>query len=72
MIAKGKAAAKRGVAKAKKSSAAKRPLNSYMKFAQKHRAEVVKAHPTWKVTDVAKELGRRYRELSGSAKARYQ
>lgn len=45
---------------------------NFIAFSKKHRAEVVAAHPTWKVTQVAKELGKRWRALPLSERKKYQ
>ena len=45
-----------------------RPLNAYMRFAQEMRPKVVKENPSLAVTDIAKELGRRYAALSAAEK----
>lgn len=59
-------------APAPKSPATKRPLSGYMKFVKAKRAEVVKAHPSLKVTEVGKKLGEMWRGLSDAEKAKYK
>lgn len=45
-----------------KKKTGKRAPNKYMEFCAKHRAEVVAANPQASVTEVAKLLGKMYRE----------
>jgi len=50
----------------------KRPLSGYMKFAKEKRGEVVKTLGAGAgVTDVAKELGKRWRAMSEKEKKSY-
>lgn len=50
----------------------KRPLSSYMKFIKAKRAEVTKAHPNLKVTELGKIFGEMWRSLSEKDKALYK
>jgi hypothetical protein len=67
-----KKAAKKGSPKAKKAGGAKRPLSGYMKFCQAERPALMKAHPAWKITDAAKELGKRWKALSADKQNAYK
>jgi hypothetical protein len=59
----------------KKSSQTKkvRKLSGYMKFASKIRKDVLAEYPSMRsdVTQVAKEIGKRWRALSEAEKKRY-
>jgi len=46
----------------------KKPLRGFFLFSQERRPAVREAHPEWKVGDVAKELGRQWRELDDASK----
>lgn len=59
-------------AKGAKKSVAKRPLNAYMRFAVDERKKVVKENPKMCITDVARELGTRYKKLSDAQKDKYK
>ena len=67
-VAKGKKGAKKGA----KKTGVKRPLTGYFKFCGEKRAAVMKAHPTWKVTEVASELGKQWRGLSDAQKKSFK
>ena len=49
-----------GAKKEKDPNMPKRPLTPYFAFSADERPKVRAEHPDWKVTEVAKELGRRY------------
>ena len=49
----------------------KRKLNSYMKFANEKRSELMKAHPSLKIGDIAKKMGELWRALSDDDKKKY-
>jgi hypothetical protein len=49
----------------------KRGMNPYMKFANKHRAEVMRAHPGAAVPDIGREIGKKWRALSDAEKKSY-
>lgn len=51
---------------------AKRPLSGYMLFGKKMRPVVLKEHPDYDVTEVMKELGKMWRELSDEEKEKYK
>jgi HMG (high mobility group) box len=48
-----------------------RKMSGYFKFMQEERSNIVKQHPKFAVTDVAKEAGKRWRSLSAAEKAKY-
>jgi len=48
-----------------------RKVSGYFKFMQQERSNIVKQHPKFAVTDVAKEAGKRWRALSAAEKAKY-
>ena len=50
-------------------SGGKRKLSGYMKFANKHRSEVMK--PGMKVPDIGRALGKKWRSLSEAEKKSY-
>lgn len=50
----------------------KRPLSAFMLFSQAQRGEIKKKHPDYKVSDVAKELGRMWGTMSAGQKEKYQ
>ena len=51
--------------------ASKRKMNPYMKFANKHRAEVMRSMPGAKVPEIGKALGKKWRALSDAEKKSY-
>jgi hypothetical protein len=58
--------------KAKSTGGGKtRKVSGYFKFMQQERSNIVKQHPNFAVTDVAKEAGKRWRALSAAEKAKY-
>ena len=68
----GKKKRKRGAKKAKKDvNAPKRPLTSYMIYSNEKRKQLMEANPSLKVTDVAKQIGALWKELSEAAKKPY-
>jgi len=66
-----KAKAAKKEKKAKKASGEKKPLKGFFKFSGEHRDAVKKAHPTWGVTDIAKDLGKQWKKLTVAEKAKY-
>jgi len=48
-----------------------RKVSGYFQFMQEERSNIVKQHPNFAVTDVAKEAGKRWRSLSAAEKAKY-
>ena len=48
-----------------------RKVSGYFKFMQQERSNIVKQHPKFAVTDVAKEAGKLWRALSAAEKAKY-
>ena len=52
-------------------SGGKRKMNPYMKFANKHRKELMRANPKMKIPDIGKALGKKWRALSDSEKKSY-
>jgi len=59
---------KKGAKKTKDENAPKRPLTSYMLFSQSKRKEILEANPTMKVTEVAKEIGALWKNISAEEK----
>ncbi len=57
--------------KAEKPKGEKKPLKGFFLFSQKNRDAVKKANPTFAVTEIAKELGKRWGALSAAEKAKY-
>ena len=57
----------------RKQNGGKRPLNGYMKFAQKTRPEILRTNPSLRsdVVAVARKIGEKWRALSPTEKARY-
>lgn len=49
----------------------KRGMNPYMKFANKHRGEVMRSMPGAKVPEIGKALGKKWRSLSDAEKKSY-
>lgn len=49
----------------------KRKANPFMKFAGEERKNIMKSNPGMAVTDVGRELGKRWRALSDAEKAKY-
>lgn len=47
-------------------------MNPFMNFSNVHRDRIRALNPGWKMTDVAKELGRRWREMSEKQKGVYR
>ena len=52
-------------------SGGKRKMNPYMKFANKHRAEVMRSMPKAKIPEIGKALGKKWRALSDAEKKAY-
>ena len=52
-------------------SGGKRKMNPYMKFANKHRAEIMRSNPKMKIPDVGRALGKKWRSLSEAQKKAY-
>ena len=46
----------------------KRPLNGYFRYAMQMRPMIVRQNPNMKITEVAKVLGQKYRELPTNKK----
>lgn len=57
--------------KNRKQSGGKRGMNPFMKFAAKERKNIMSSNPGMPVTEVGKELGKRWRALSDSEKSKY-
>ena len=49
----------------------KRRMNPYMKFANKHRGEVMRSMPGAKIPEIGKALGKKWRALSDAEKKSY-
>ena len=49
----------------------KRPMTSFMFFCNEFRTQIWEANPEFKIGDVAKELGKRWKKLSEDAKEKY-
>lgn len=60
---------RRGTRKAQKGG--KRGPNPFMKFAAKERKNIMSSNPGMPVTEVGKELGKRWRALSDAEKAKF-
>ena len=58
--------------KHKRPSSVKRPSSAYMHFCKAERSSIAKAHPDWKVTDIGRELGKRWRSMSEADKKQYE
>lgn len=48
------------------------PITAYMMFAIEKRSEVVAKHPQMKITDVSKELGKMWKDVSAQEKENYK
>jgi len=57
--------------KKEKEERPKKAQSSYMFFASEARKQVMEANPTFKMTDISKELGKRWKELSEDKKKKY-
>lgn len=55
----------------RKQSGGKRGMNPFMKFASKERKNIMSSNPGMAVTEVGKELGKRWRALSEAEKKKY-
>jgi hypothetical protein len=53
------------------SGGKKRGMNPYMKFANKHRADVMRSMPGAKIPDIGRALGKKWRALSDAEKKSY-
>ena len=58
--------------KEKDPNAPKRPLSTYMIFSAEMRAKVKEENPDFSITDVAKELGVRWKSVTGDEKVKYE
>jgi len=58
--------------KKKDPDAPKRAMSSFMFFANHRRAELRKANPEMKITEIGKELGKMWKELSDEERKPYQ
>jgi len=58
--------------KEKDPNAPKRALSAFFVFSNEKRAAIAKAHPAWKVGEVAADLGRQWREMNAGAKKKYE
>lgn len=56
---------------AKDKTGPKRPTTAFFAFSSEKRPEIKEAHPDWKVGDIAKELGKLWKEMSDEEKAPY-
>ena len=50
----------------------KRAMSAYLVFLSRHRLAVQKSHPNWSVTDVTKELARRWKTVADKERAECQ
>ena len=66
-----KASRKENNAVTRKQAGGKKKMGGYFKFMQEERSNIMKQHPKFAVTEVAKEAGKRWRALSDSEKAKY-
>lgn len=55
----------------KNQAGGKRGANPFMKFAAKERKNIMNQNPGMPVTEVGKELGKRWRALSDAEKSKY-
>ena len=55
----------------KAQAGGKRGMNPFMKFAAKERKNIMGQNPGMAMTDVGKELGKRWRSLSDAEKSKY-
>ena len=55
----------------KAQAGGKRGANPFMKFAAKERKNIMGQNPGMAMTDVGKELGKRWRSLSDAEKSKY-
>ncbi len=63
---------RRNARKTRKAQAGgKRAANPFMKFAAKERKNIMGQNPGMAMTDVGKELGKRWRSLSDTEKSKY-
>ncbi|QQP36438.1 High mobility group protein B2like, partial [Caligus rogercresseyi] len=58
--------------KKKDPNAPKQPLSAYFIFSSEERLKVKGEHPSYSICEVAKELGRRWADMSPDVKQRYQ
>jgi len=63
---------KAGGKKEKDMNAPKRPLSAFFSFSQTKRQGIQQSHPEWKVGDVAKELGRQWKDMDANDKKEYE
>ena len=70
LLKRSKTSSKKGASK-KKGTGKPRGPTAFFVFSAEHRAAVKKAHPSWKVTEVASELGKQWRALSADKKKQY-
>merc|ERR1719367_2755132 len=56
----------------KDPNAPKKPLSAYFLFSQEERLKVKAEFPDYSITEVAKELGRRWADMAPEVKQRYQ
>ena len=62
---------KNNMRKSRKQSGGKRKMSGYMKFANKHRAEIMRSNPGATVPDIGRALGKKWRALSEAEKKSY-
>eukprot|EP00759_Apiculatamorpha_spiralis_P053809 PhF_6_TR641/c1_g4_i1/m.895 len=62
---------KKGASKKGKGTGKPRGPTAFFVFSAEKRAEVKKSHPSWKVTEIASELGKQWRALSADKKKAY-
>jgi hypothetical protein len=55
-----------------KKKTTKRSKTSYMYFCDSERKKIAKEHPDWKLGDVSKELGKRWKDLSDRKKKKFE
>jgi len=56
----------------KDPNAPKRAMSGFFFLSNEKRAAIAKAHPAWKVGDVATELGKQWRGMSAAQKKPYE
>lgn len=61
-----------GKKQAKDPNAPKRPMTAFFHYSNEHRDRVRKAHPQYKIGDIAKELSRQWNGLKANEKQKYE
>ncbi|RKO90829.1 high mobility group box domain-containing protein, partial [Blyttiomyces helicus] len=53
-------------------NAPKAPMTSYLLFCQDVRDRIKQEYPSWSQTDIAKEMGRRWKDIGDDGKRPYE